>query len=305
MNYNDVFKTGVLINLSKVNLFVQNSKLSFDFVLGDKLRYYFDYYIDNGIIPSVGLSHSLINYPYSGNDFSINSRLFTSSIYFRSTIKEKFATEIGLEHFYSHIKEENKKPIQNDYYLIPYGSIKIDTRDDNYFPKEGLKMKLLGRYNLISNQNEFKPYLMLNGNFEYHFPLNKNLTFSFKSSLGSVIGEPTTELFKNRIGGVFNQEFLNFEKFYGYKFDEIQGNYKFILGSELRYEFYKKHNLSLIANYLNMEDEINKLKFFKFDYNGFGLGYGYNSPIGPLQFFYSYSPLEKTSQWNFNLGYTF
>lgn len=301
MNYNDVFKTGILLNLSKINLFVRNSKLALDVVLGDNFRYYLDYFVDNGLIPSIGFSSSLISYPYK---ITSNARLFSATAYLRSTFRERFATEVGIDYFSSKIKTPDIKTIESENYLLPYASIKLDTRDDNYFPKKGLKFKAISRFNFISGQENFTKYILLNGNFESHIPIYKFIV-STKASFGTTFGNPNTELFKNRSGGVFNQELLNFERFFGYDFDEIKGNHRLSIFGELRYEVYKKHFISFYANYLNMEDDLLKLQFLNYKYNGYGISYGYNSPFGPLQFFYTYSTHLKSSTFNVNLGYTF
>src|SRR5690606_41617674 len=55
VHYDDLYKSGGLINLTKKKLLIKNDVLSFDFIVGDNIRYNFEYYIDQGFYWSVGL----------------------------------------------------------------------------------------------------------------------------------------------------------------------------------------------------------------------------------------------------------
>ncbi|MGZ5193514.1 MAG: patatin-like phospholipase family protein, partial [Kaistella sp.] len=51
LHYDEVFKTGLLLNATAKRLLFRNSTVSLDVVAGDKPRYYLNYFIDNGYIP--------------------------------------------------------------------------------------------------------------------------------------------------------------------------------------------------------------------------------------------------------------
>ncbi len=50
LHYDDLFKSGVLVNLTQKKTFFKNDIASLDIVLGDNIRYNLDYYIDNGFL---------------------------------------------------------------------------------------------------------------------------------------------------------------------------------------------------------------------------------------------------------------
>ena len=50
VHYDDLYKSSALINLTKKRTFGKNDVASFDFILGDNVRYNFEYYIDNGFL---------------------------------------------------------------------------------------------------------------------------------------------------------------------------------------------------------------------------------------------------------------
>ena len=53
LHYDEVFKTGLLANLTAKRALFKNSNASLDVVFGDKPRYYFNYLMDNGYIPGL------------------------------------------------------------------------------------------------------------------------------------------------------------------------------------------------------------------------------------------------------------
>lgn len=58
LHYDEVFKTGLLANLTAKRALFKNSNASLDVVFGDKPRYYFNYLMDNGYIPGFGIYSS-------------------------------------------------------------------------------------------------------------------------------------------------------------------------------------------------------------------------------------------------------
>ena len=54
LHYDNLYKSGVLINVNKKKLILKNDVASLDVILGDNIRYNFDYYVDNGFYWSFG-----------------------------------------------------------------------------------------------------------------------------------------------------------------------------------------------------------------------------------------------------------
>ena len=55
-HYDGLYRSGALINVTRKRVFTNNDIASFDFVVGDNLRYNFNYYIDKGYYWSIGLN---------------------------------------------------------------------------------------------------------------------------------------------------------------------------------------------------------------------------------------------------------
>jgi NTE family protein len=58
-HYDDLYKSAALVNITRKRVFTNNDVASFDFIIGDNIRYNFNYYIDKGFYWSLGLNSSL------------------------------------------------------------------------------------------------------------------------------------------------------------------------------------------------------------------------------------------------------
>ncbi|MGL5235019.1 MAG: hypothetical protein ACRC8Z_09755 [Empedobacter falsenii] len=58
-------------------------------------------------------------------------------------------------------------------------------------------------------------------------------------------------------------------------------------------------------NIANITDRFEQLSLTDYKYLGYGITYGYDSPLGPLNFIWSYSPYTKKGLFNLSLGYWF
>ena len=59
VHYDNLYKTGVLLNVSRSSLLQKDDLFSFDFIAGDNIRYKLDYYVDKGFYTSYGFSESV------------------------------------------------------------------------------------------------------------------------------------------------------------------------------------------------------------------------------------------------------
>src|SRR5690606_7758656 len=193
LHYDDLFKTGLLINFTSKRVIVNNSVLSADLVLGDFPRYELNYYIDNGIYPSFGIfsgfkqfdfGANLLNFNENAEDVSLNYQFneFTSQAYVQSTLFEKYALGGGIEHQYLDIHTNNlpasdpNKIIENSYFLSAIGYLKADNLDNPNFPRNGLKFNGLFKYLFGSNSDDFNETSMLSLNFEGNKSINRWLS---------------------------------------------------------------------------------------------------------------------------------
>ena len=122
IHYDDVYKSAALINLTKKRLFFNNDIASLDIILGDNVRYNFEYLIDKGFYWSIGLRSR-----YNQFEKSINSELLldeeqielsginkldvqlrdqTNQFYLQTLFRKDFALSLGAEHKRLSVKSE-------------------------------------------------------------------------------------------------------------------------------------------------------------------------------------------------------
>lgn len=316
LHYDDTFKTGLLANLTHKRFLFNNSTISLDVIFGDHPRYSLNYFADNGIKPSIGFNSSYTNLPVNltRSDSNINqitykTDWFLQQFYVQSTLKEKYAIGLGLQHEYIKSKTDafsSSDPLQtldNDYYLSAYSFIKIDTRNNSNFPKKGIKFDAKAKYSLSSNANNFDKNLQLYVDFQSYIKILK--VFSLQNSISLYTTTHNNSLFqKSFLGGDFEQNFINAHKFYGFHFGDIYGNHSLKLYSGLQYEILKNNYIDVFGNFALVLDELED-DFTISGHSAFGVSYGYDSPFGPIRLRYSYSPTENNSIFTVALGYWF
>lgn len=322
LHYDDLFKTGLLINFTSKRVLVNNSVLSADLVLGDFPRYELNYYIDNGIYPSFGVfsgfkqfdyGANLLNFNENAEDVSLNYQFneFINQAYVQSTLFEKYAIGGGIEHQYLDIKTNNlpasdpNKIIENSYFLSGMGYLKADNLDNPNFPRNGLKFNGLFKYLFSSNSDDFNETSMLSLNIEGNKSINRWLSVKGFGSFGTYFSNFPPISQKFILGGFVEQTFMNYSRFYGLPFLYAAGDNVMVVGTKIQGRFLRNHYVSSYVNLGNVENDFNELNLFKYKYIGYGIGYGYDSPLGPISGLWTYSPYTKKGLFNVSLGFWF
>ena len=334
IHYDDLYKSAALVNVTKKRLFLKNDVASLDFILGDNVRYNFEYLIDRGFYWSIGLksrynqfdkninTQLLIDDPVVFNAGGINKidiklKDLTNQFYVQTLFMRDFALSMGLEHKNLEIDTEtlsgdnssNNLTFESTNYLSLFGNMKLDTYDNMYFPKRGVYFNGdLNIYFLSSSEgDDFNNFSIAKANMGYAFSVNDKLAFNLQTGGGFKIGDSSTSALDFAIGGYGNNLINNFIPFLGYDFVSLTGN-SFVKASAVAdYEVFKKHHITLEGNWSNIEDDIFETgEWFTLpDYRGYALGYGLETFLGPVQVKYSYSPEEKEGTWFFNIGFWF
>lgn len=332
VHYDDLYKSAVLLNLTKKRLLFKNDLASLDFILGDNVRFNFDYLIDKGFYWSLGVS-SRFNMFEKGvnaqlllddtqntntdlNKIGVEVRDQTNQIFLQTLFRRDFALGIGGEHKRLQIKSETISESNNDAFLFEntdyfsaFGTLKLDTYDDKYFPNRGLYFNGdLHMYLFASHFNEdFESFSIAKATMGYAFSVSDKLSFNLQTSGGFKLGDKSTSTLDFALGGFGNDLINNFVPFLGYDFISLTGNsyVKAFLSAD--WEIFKKHHLLMEGNWANIEDDIFQSgEWFTLpDYRGYALGYAIDTFIGPVQAKYSYSPEQRQGVWFFNVGFWF
>ncbi|SNR57298.1 NTE family protein [Maribacter sedimenticola] len=343
-HYDDLYKSGAIINLTKRKVLSRDDVASFDLILGDNIRYNFEYYMDKGTYWSFGINSRFndfeqeIDFDLIGDNFDVtqNTRInsinlsvsdFTNQIYVQTVVKEEFAFTLGAE--YKDLKystrtfgeitdpnvpintqtENGRTYFEKSNYISVFGALKLDTYDDKYFPKRGLYFNGDMHYYLLSSDfnDNFKDFSVSKARMGMAFPLFKNLSLNLETEGGFKLGTSKVTSFDFLLGGFGTDYINNFAPFIGYDFISLFGNSYVKAYGRLDYEFAQKHHALFSANFANVDDDLFRTgDWFKAPmYSGFGVGYGWQSFLGPINLLYSWSPETDNSQFFVSVGYWF
>ena len=328
LHYDDMFKSGILLNYTKKKFLVKNDVVSLDLILGDNIRYNFDYYIDNGFYWSFGFNSKLttFNRNITSNitrDLAIDPDISTINVdffdisnqaYLQTIFAQKFSIGSGLEFKYLRLRSETlqngNSVFESSNYLSLFGFIKYDSFDKKYFPKSGWNFNSELRYYLYSSDynNSFERFSIAKADFAFAQPIFKNITFKFQSEGGFSIGERSIPYFDFIIGGYGFQQVNNIKPFFGYDYLSLTGESYLKLSLTADYEFYKKHHFNFIANFANIGNNIFDTLdtwFANPNYSGYSFGYGMETVIGPVEIKHSWSPETRDHYTWFSVGFCF
>ena len=331
-HYDDLYKTGILVNLTTNHLLFKNDFLSADFVVGDNIRYDVDYYLDNGFNWSLGLKtrfnsfksdivSSVIPVVRDNDPFETGLKVpveyydFTTQLFFQTTFKDRAALRVGAEHKFINAHTEeisddeiNKIHFERSHYLNVFGKLMLDTYDTKYFPKKGFYLNteyLL--YGISSNYlGNFTSFSQLSGRLGIAQTIARRFTLHLISEAGITIGNNDNTILDYHLGG-FNENYINtFVPFYGYGFSELNDSAFLRTALTFRVEILPKNFISFTGNFARVDDDLwNKGNIFADTSSGYAVGYGINTFLGPIELLYSWSPDKSKVYWYVNVGFWF
>ncbi|WP_238527938.1 BamA/TamA family outer membrane protein [Aquimarina agarivorans] len=342
LHYDDLYKSAALVNFTRKNLLFKSDVLSLDGILGDKPRYNIDYYIDKGYYWSVGLNHRFYQYEQSLDFNFLNNRLsaselqdltnvpinfvdietvdITTQLYLETILGQKFGFRIGLEHKFLKNSTEtigvdsNQVPgtvLDNVNYYSAYAALKFDSFDDKYFPTRGVLFtgSFTGYPFSSIPSDQFEEFAVTKATLNYAVPISKHFSGLAQAASGIRLGKATgVNSLDFFLGGFGAKPINNQVPFYGYDFLQLSGE-SYVKGLlQLDYNFWTKHHINIAANFANVGNEIFNIReiYELKGFSGYALGYGYNSPIGPIQVKYAFSDDQKTTgKVLFSVGYWF
>ncbi|MEQ3657180.1 MAG: patatin-like phospholipase family protein [Dokdonia sp.] len=334
VHYDDLFRSAALINFTKKRLLFKNDITSFDFILGDNIRYDFNYYIDKGYYWSVGINSTFNTFEkgvgarffeqLSPDDFNGVNRVtvdyldLTNQLFLQTLFLKQFSLDLGIQHKFLDIEtetvtannaDENAFIFEKSHLAGAYGQLRYDSLDNRYFPTSGVFFQ--GNFDLYlfssDYNNNFSEFSIARARARYVTTPFSKVSFSLEASGGFKIGGSETRALDFLLGGYGNRQINNVIPFYGYDFISFGGEGFVKADFTVDYNFTGKNHFNLSANYANAGNNI-----FSSDawlppptFSGYAIGYGYESFIGPLEVKYTYSPEIKQSDWFISLGFWF
>lgn len=335
-HYDDLFKSAALVNLTKKRLLTNNDIASFDVMLGDNLRYNFNYYIDKGFYWSIGLNSSYnffekdvaIDFVFPEltsegtnqiNQINLQYGDFTNQLYVETLFRRSFLLGGGVEHkFLNYLSEtigidENNKPrtvFESTNYYSTYGFLRYDTYDNSFFPKDGLYFN--GDFHLYlfasGRNDDFTQFSIAKGKFGYAKSFFSNFSAVLTSEGGFKIGGgDETQSFDFTLGGYGFKEINNIIPLYGYEGLSLRGNTYLKSTLTLDYKILRNNHLNVAVNIAKVGDDLftsgNWINGV--DYSGYAVGYGLETFFGPIEVKYAFSPERNAGEWYVSGGFRF
>ena len=333
IHYDQLYKTSFLTNITQKSLFFTNDVATLDLILGDNLRYNFNYYIDKGRYWSIGLSSRFNQFednvkfefvqqttgimnPLELNQVRIENNDFTQQLFVETFLNNDFKFGLGAE--YKFLKattetfiddpevNENESIIEEDHLISSFAYVRIDTLDDKFYPRSGYFFS--GELNIyFPFFDDYSEFAIAKAELGYALPISSKFSSYLGAEAGLRTGNEDLAGLNFFLGGFGNETINNFRHFLGYDFFTLSAN-SYMKGTiQLDYNFYKNNHLLLTANYAHVEDDLfstaNWLDLP--DFTGYGLGVGSQTILGPVDLKYTYSPETKNSFWFISIGYWF
>ena len=333
LHYDQLYNSAALLNLTKKKLLLKNDVVSVDFIFGDSPRYNFDYYIDKGFYWSIGVNskYNLLRYKVSPAFFSDNQQFsemnrteasisdLTNQFFIETLIKKDLSIKIGVElkkltisssdNYLNSLFNTNSYIFEDSNFFSLYGSLKLDTFDDKFFPKDGIFIEGNTQLFLSSSasNNNFSQFSYLKLNIAKAFSIFNNGSFVLGAQSGVKIGSSEIKSLDFGLGGYAYNNINNYFSFFGYDYFSLAGDSFTKVHAILDYEIFKDHHINIAANFASIGDDI----FFQnewmevLNYSGYAIGYGFETIFGPIEIKYNWSPDTNYSAYFINFGYWF
>ncbi len=256
-----------------------------------------------GLISNVGYNRDwTFNYDSKGfsttniklNELSLD--LFVGSILGKKFISGFGSTFESIAYEDVEDSEMGKEDIISLYFKSTY-----DSYNKVNYPNEGayINFEMRGSPESFNTRNkfEFSTFDFLGSK---SISLNEKLSLSGTFALESSIGEEIPRKYKTTINGI------NFERdkstFYGMRSGGQEVKAYALIKFSLQYELFKNFYGTLISNSVSYKDREEILGV----HSGYGIGVGYDSFIGPIDFVITNDAIDKKGAlFHFNLGYRF
>lgn len=288
LHYDEVFKTGLLVNFTARRFLFQNSTTSLDVIVGDFPRFIFNYSVDNGYIPGFGLYASGTQFEFIDGASEALQRYgwLRNEAFIQSIWKDRFAVGGGLSHDYIATESAQDKTYNN--YINPYLFIKTDSQNDKNFPTRGILLNAEGKVLDVFKDSEFNT-VQTKLDFTLNTPVTSFLSNRLNLFAGFSIGEDVPLEYQYYLGGIFKQPILNFVTFPGYKIGSRSNRNILTASNHFQFNVYRNLYFTPGVSIAALFDDYSLRNATTIQYISTDFGLGYRSPFGPISLNFSKS----------------
>lgn len=326
LHYDNIYKSSLLLNLTFRNLGFKNSTASVDLILGDQFRYNFNYFVEKTPKIDIGINsylrHNDFNFELPQPVLLSNGFLlteldfkfidFSNEFYIHLWRNKNYAIGLAAEVKYQKVSTQQLIPLDSDqpiisgkgFSLVGSTFFKLDNRNQRHFPSSGINLRLFGR--LYTPVSSGLSESNLNYNLDFHlqnvFRISGRFCLGITADAGLSFGESSLPYFY--FLGSTNQNLINnFKPFIGLPFAKGIGSDLYGASIYGQQRIFKNHYATLTGQGAYLKSIFDTEGSDWLPFYSIGLGYGINTPLGPIELIYGLS--NETSTLNFNLGYWF
>lgn len=308
LHYDPLYASAALVNLNYRHLLFSNDNFSFDLILGDQPRYSSSYSIQSGYFWSFDFFSSLHRFETRVDQwqqffpkeqanlpkgtFDLRYSDFSHGFRMQRILGEWMQFRLGAS--YKHIRYKTRagvalnsksKKLAYQKFINAFAQIKIDKRDDAYFPSKGVWFETqMDQY--FSKSASAPDFLTtIKTRFQTNLSLSSLWVLQTELSGGYSYGD-TQKLGFPFTGGGYGSVFINNSfSFLGFRPWELRGDSFIKLFGQIDYQLHRKYHLNLSYTVGLIDNNI-------FNYSGepsvrsgqsWTLGYGYESILGPCE----------------------
>lgn len=320
IHYDSDYKAGILLISRFRNLLLKNTLLETTLGLSENPHFGLKYYQNRGVLPSFvfggkWFSFSFIDY-LNGKDKVGEYRMsnLLVELYLQSVRKRNFAIGGGVQLEISGLRNDigidfgidNSQFSQSFFNFFAF--VKVDRWDHSFFPHRGGKLKVdavfITEFLTGGNLNFGEKATVLSGSYYKAIPLAPKWTLRARANVGLTFGTGVYVSHLFMLGGQGAQYLPGMTSFSGLDVFQLYGSQMLSGRLRLQYNIYKKHYVMASIDVGNAN--FNKADLFYVDNTaiGYGLAWGYDSFIGPVELSVMGSNYRGLSAF-FNLGFWF
>jgi NTE family protein len=327
LHYDNYYKTTLLLNTTFRNKLFKGSRITLDLALGENPygsalfykntgwnpRYYF--LLKSKLVPDYGFrveSHRLEVFQYQNNlkTASYNFTDATADLFLQFNLNNNNAVNLGVMGDYSDITNKiNYTGIgSGDFFAVNfYLTYKKDSYDQAFYPSRGVRFNGEVQYVKELSNNDAKHLGFFVGSVRSTsvIPISRKISLINGIYGGTSYGDSIPLHYRFYMGGLGASSLRGLFPFAGLDFMQQTGLHTLIERLDLQWELWKD-------NFLLLKGNVGKTVIYRknlFTLNdmavGYGVGFGYRSPIGPLEINLMTSNKNPKPTWFINIGYWF
>jgi NTE family protein len=328
LHYDSDFNTSLLLNTTYRNFLLRGAKISIDVSLGDNLMFSALLYKNTGwklnnefisrrkLVPDFGLqlkAHTMDYFMYQNNQkiSSYKFNNFSTDIFLQANpvnnISFKLGALVDLSRLTNQIGVLSQSPVDQSFFGA-YFNYRRDACNYAFYPSKGgyekLEVRLMNDFG-FSKENAIPFFLQAYYSGSYVIPLSRRIALIPGITAGGSLGDSIPSHYRYYMGGQVVCPLRGYTPFTGLAFMQLSGKHEASAKLDIQCEIWND-NFLIMKTCVGKTSEVRKNLLLPEDWAlGYGVAFGYRSPIGPMEISLMSSNKVHRPMVFVNIGYPF